>query len=450
MKKTIKHRYKIIIAILAFSMLAGYCIGSAIALLNIPDEIRLTEFATHKLNIGLPLSASFNGETAPVAKINNQPVTYGFSIRTHQPLTIITDGAGTAEMTLGVFGLPMRRITLDVAPDIKVIPLGTAIGVRINTDGVMVLGTGGFLGEDGESHRPSDDILRAGDLIFKVNGNPVQSKESLSNLVAESEGNITLHLRRDDKEITVTLAPAVAAVDGIRRIGAWVRDSTKGIGTLTYYNPRTGSFGALGHGIMDVDTKKLMSVKNGVIMPSTVTSVVRGARGAPGELEGMVNTNRTLGQITTNSNNGVFGALDEDAKDKIILQNPMPIALRSHIKEGPATVLTNVTGDDVREYEIYIEGVNRFTSDDTKGMVIRITDPELLKITGGIVQGMSGSPILQNGRLVGAITHVFVQDPTKGYGIFIESMMDIHATRYSALDVEPCQSYAIIASQTFR
>ena len=414
-------KYILVISILLFSILVGYGVGNITALRNIPAEIRLTEFTTHKLNIGLPLFARFEGETSAVSKINNQIVSDGFSIRANQPLTILTDSAGTAEMTLGVFGLPMRRITLDVAPDIKVIPLGTAIGVRINTDGVMVLGTGGFLGDNGESKRPSDEILRAGDLIFKINSNPILSKEDLSNQVAKSQGDITLHLRRDDKEMEVTLTPAVAAADGVRRIGAWVRDSTKGIGTLTYYNPATGSFGALGHGVIDVDTKKLMSVKNGIIMPSTVTSVVRGVRGAPGELEGNVDTGRTLGQITTNNSNGVFGTLEK--KDNIILREPIPVAMRAHIKEGPATVLTNVTGDEVREYEIKIEGVNRFTTDETKGMIIRITDPDLLEITGGIVQGMSGSPILQNGRLVGAITHVFVQDPTKGYGIFIESML---------------------------
>ena len=414
---------KRIITFFVLAILFGYFAGNVSALFNLPSEIGMTEFATHRLNVGLPLFAGFSSETAAVAKVNDRPVTDNFSIRANQPFTIVTDSAGTAEMTLGVFGLPMRRITLDVMPDVKVVPLGTAIGVRINTDGVMVLGTGGFLGEDGEAHHPSDGKLRAGDLIFKVNDTPIKNKEALSEVVAESRGDITIHLRRNNTEMEVSLSPAIAATDGVRRIGTWVRDSTKGIGTMTYYNPRTGGFGALGHGIMDVDTKKLMSVKSGTIMPSTVTSVKKGARGAPGELEGRVDTRRYLGQITTNSNNGIFGTLDADAKTEIVTREPIPIALRSHIKEGPATILTNVTGDSVGEYEIYIESVNRNTTDETKGMVIRITDPTLLKITGGIVQGMSGSPILQNGRLVGAVTHVFVQDPTKGYGIFIESMM---------------------------
>ena len=425
-----RNKSKRIIAFFILAILAGYFAGNISALLHFPSEIRMTEFATHRLNVGIPLFAGFSSETAAVAKVNNRPVTDNFSILANQPFTIVTDGAGTAEMTLGVFGLPMRRITLDIMPDVKVVPLGTAICVRINTDGVMVLGTGGFLGEDGEAHRPSEGILRAGDLILKVNNTPIKNKEALSKIVADSQGDIIIHLRRNEVKLELSISPAVAATDGVRRIGAWVRDSTKGIGTMTYYNPHTGTFGALGHGIMDVDTKKLMSVKSGTIMPSTVTSVKKGARGIPGELEGSVDSGRNLGQIIANNNNGIFGTLDNGAKVEIVTRAPIPIALRSHIKEGPATILTNVTGDSVGEYHIYIENVNRLTSDETKGMIIRITDPELLKITGGIVQGMSGSPILQNGRLVGAVTHVFVQDPTKGYGIFIESMMQENESTY--------------------
>jgi len=410
-------------AILLFAIILGYCAGSITFLVRFPSEIHLTEFASHRINIGLPLRATFQSETTAVAKVNNLPVIDSFSVSVRHPLTIKTDSAGTAEMTIGAFGVPMRRIVLDVVPDIKVVPLGTAIGVRINTDGVMVLGMSSFLGEDGEAHRPSGDVLKAGDLIFKVNDIEIKNKEALSDIIAKSTGDVTLFLRRDGKETKVTLTPMLAATDGVRRIGAWVRDSTKGIGTLTYYNPSTGTFGALGHGIMDVDTKKLMSVKSGIIMPSTVTSVKKGFRGAPGELEGIVDTSRILGQIISNSSNGIYGTLDTNAKPGVVLREPMPIALRTHIKEGPATILTSVSGTKVDEYEIYIENVNHFTTDETKGMVIRITDPELLKITGGIVQGMSGSPILQNGRIVGAVTHVFVQDPTKSYGIFIENMI---------------------------
>lgn len=417
-------RYKFtMIAIILMAVFAGYCLGTFAFLSRFPSEIRLTEFTAHSLNIGLPLQASFQSETASVAKVNDTPITGSLSVTTRRPLTIKTDGAGTAEMTIGVFGLPMRRIALDVMPDIRVIPLGNAIGVRINTDGVMVLGTSSFLGIDGTVHNPSVDILRAGDLIYKIDGIEIKCKEDLRDTVAASTGDVTVNFNRNDVAHEVIITPAAVASDGVRRIGTWVRDSTKGIGTLTFYNPETGTFGALGHGIVDVDTKKLMSVKSGVIMPSTVTDVQRGVRGVPGELTGTVDTSRTLGQIALNNESGIYGTVE--AGEVLSTHEAIPIAFRALIEEGPATLLTTVNGAGVQEFEIQIETVNRFAQDAAKGMVIRITDPNLLNITGGIVQGMSGSPIIQNGRLIGAVTHVFVQDPTKGYGIFIESMMTL-------------------------
>ncbi|MCL2526989.1 MAG: SpoIVB peptidase [Defluviitaleaceae bacterium] len=330
-----------------------------------------------------------------------------------------------AESDLISFNLPFRKpkpVASQETP-ITVVPLGMTIGVRINTEGVMVLGTGSFLGDDGRSHTPSDGLLRGGDLIIRANDKPIECKETLSQLVADSTCDVVLLLRRDGNEFEVTLTPALAATDGVRRIGIWVRDSTKGIGTLTYYVPGTGAFGALGHGIMDVDTKKLISVKDGVVMHSTVTAIVKGQRGKPGELEGTVDTGNSLGSVLINSPSGIYGVLEQSFIATLPTE-AMPIATRNQIKEGPATILTNVVGNEVRAFEISIEGVNRSAIDETKGMIIRITDPDLLAATNGIVQGMSGSPIIQDGRIVGAITHVFVQDPAKGYGIFIETMLE--------------------------
>ena len=338
------------------------------------------------------------------------------------PSAIYASKGGYTEAT--AFTLPFRYGSKAAQnSEIKVVPLGLTIGVRINTEGVMVLGTGSFLGTDGNTHMPSDGILRGGDLIIKANDTPTETKEALSLLVAKSEGDVTLLLRRDGNEFEVTLSPAEAAKDGVRRIGSWVRDSTKGIGTLTYYNPATGAFGALGHGIMDVDTKELISVRSGFIMPSTVSSIVKGASGKPGELEGTVDNNKKLGNVLINSPSGIYGKLDP-AFMATLPKEAIPVGNRSQIREGPATILTSVVGNKVREYEIAIVSVNRSASDETKGMIIRITDPELLSATNGIVQGMSGSPIIQNGRIIGAITHVFVQDPAKGYGIFIETMLE--------------------------
>jgi len=387
--------------------------GSLTYLSQLPAEIRLTEFSTHSLHIGLPFSATLQ-ETTAVSKVDDSRL---------GSLTLQTESSGTAQMTIGAFGLSFRRVTLDIVPEMEIIPLGHAIGVRINTDGVMVLGTGSFLGADGETYRPAQNLLHAGDLIMYADDTEITSKESLSDYVAASQGEIILRVNRGGSETKVTLVPQVAAKDDVRRIGAWIRDSTKGIGTLTFFNPATGEFGALGHGILDVDTKTLLSVKSGTIMPSSVLSVSKGVRGIPGELEGQVEASIIWGRIKINCANGIFGEIDSASASRFADLPRFPVASRSQIKEGRATILTNVSGTDVREYEIQIESVNVNAADETKGIVIRITDPELLKQTGGIVQGMSGSPILQDGRIIGAVTHVFVQDPTKGYAIFIEGML---------------------------
>jgi stage IV sporulation protein B len=349
-------------------------------------------------------------ETATVFKVSDSP------------LIIETDGQGTAEMTINAFGLPLKRVKLDIVPDLEIVPCGMTIGVRINTDGVLVLDTNPVLAEGGEKRDPSGGLMKPGDLIMSADGVTMRNKEDFQKAVAEAKGEMTFRIRRNDTEMDVKITPVRAAKNGVNHVGVWVRDSTKGIGTITYYNPATKVFGALGHGIIDVDTKMLMNVRDGWIMASKVTSVKKGEKGTPGELEGSVQKERILGQIKTNTPCGIYGYMDTELPGTFPA-GARKIATPSLIREGHATILTNVSSNEVKEYDIVIESVNRLAADETKGMVIRITDPELLKLTNGIVQGMSGSPIIQNGRLVGAVTHVFVQDPTKGYAIFIENML---------------------------
>jgi stage IV sporulation protein B len=392
---------------------AVYLGGCTAFIIYFPSQIVLTEHNTHQLPIShdSPFRAVFQKETAAVFKISDSP------------LTIETEEQGTAEMTINAFGFPLKRVTLDIIPDVDVIPCGMTIGVRINTDGVLVLGTNAVLAENGEKVDPSGGKFKPGDLILSVNGTLMRNKEDFQKVVADSNGDLTFHIRRDETEMDITITPVRAAKNGVNHVGVWVRDSTKGIGTITYYNPVTKVVGALGHGIMDVDTKQLMRVKNGWIMSSRVTSVKKGAKGTPGELEGSVQKERIIGQIKANTPCGIYGVIDT-ALAGSLPRSSMKIATKSLIREGPATILTNVSSNEVKEYDIVIESVNRLAADETKGMVIRITDPELLRQTNGIVQGMSGSPIIQNGRLAGAVTHVFVQDPAKGYAIFIENMMN--------------------------
>jgi stage IV sporulation protein B len=378
--------------IFAFSfilVLLGYAVGCAAFLFHFPDEIRLTEGSAHHVNVGArrifsrpPFNITLQNETASVLMVNEAP------------LTIVTDTSGQAEMTIRAFGMPIKRVVLDVVPDLEVVPCGMTIGVRISTDGVMVLGTGSVKDTNGQTHKPSDGKLKPGDLILSANGLEMKNKEELTQSIVENRGEMVLRIRRDGAEVDIAVTPVVSAKENENKLGIWVRDSTKGIGTITYYNPATKSFGALGHGIMDVDTKRLMSVKEGVIMSSKVTSVKKGARGTPGELEGSVEQERVLGIIHTNNPCGIYGYIDPAAMDRLP-KNAVKTASQSQIHEGPASILTNVASNEVQEYDIYIENINRYASDETKGMVIRITDPELLKLTNGIVQGMSGSPIIE-------------------------------------------------------
>jgi len=329
-------------------------------------------------------------------------------------------------MSLTVFGVPVKTVQLDVLSDTEVIPCGKTVGVRISTAGIMVLGLVSFDTEDGKSARPSDGKLRSGDLItaVKTNGQNItlENKEQFQQIVDSCGGNeLTLTIKRDGGEMTVKVTPVKSAASGKYAIGAWIRDGTQGIGSVTYYNPKTKTFGALGHGILDVDTKKLMTVKTGELLASTIMSIQKGKKGIPGELEGDIDDNSVLGQIKANTPLGLYGYMDklpDGVQDSL-----MKISLKSEIHEGPAVILANISGSETKQYDIYIESVNRFGSDSSKGMIIRITDAGLLAKTNGIVQGMSGSPIIQDGKLAGAVTHVFVQNPARGYGIFIENML---------------------------
>lgn len=290
------------------------------------------------------------------------------------------------------------------------VPVGHTVGVKLFSRGVMVV----RLSEDGG---PAQDRgLRAGDVIVECGGAPVTSAEQFQALL-QTEGPADLRILRDGGELSLTVDPETDET-GQRRIGAWIRDSMAGIGTLTWYDPEDGSFGALGHGIADVDTAQLMPFHHGSVLPSTVKAVRKGERGSAGELRGEFDLDTDLGTLWANTDRGVFGIL-EGAGDALAGREAVPVGDPSG---GPAEILANVRGDEVAAYRIEIVEVED-RAPDGRDLVIRVTDPDLLALTGGIVQGMSGSPILQDGELVGAVTHVLLQDPARGYGISMRSML---------------------------
>jgi len=379
-----------------------------------PTEIHILSGKETSVSSVFPFEATFVGDAFAVSGSQDDPVT--------DNLNISGDEEAGKRIELALLGFRLREVPVrTIDADANIVPAGVTIGVKMYTDGVMVLGTGAVPTADGRSVSPADGVLWSGDLIHAANGQAIENKTELVSVVQrlKEDEPVELSVKRGENVVTASLTPAVSK-SGAKTLGIWARDSTQGIGTLTYFNKDTGAFGALGHGILDVDTKRLMSVKTGTIFLSDVVSVKKGASGQPGELIGEARPNAILGEISLNTNLGLYGVITEPSALPGIAY---PIAMQNQVREGPAKMLSNVGGGEVRAYDVFIESVNRYSSDEQKGMVVRITDKALLTRTNGIVQGMSGSPLIQDDRLIGAITHVFVQNPKKGYGIFIENML---------------------------
>lgn len=328
---------------------------------------------------------------------------------------------GDYQMTVKLFGLiPVRSVTVNVEPETSLLVGGNAVGIKIFTKGLVCVGTQVIKDVRGTTRNPGKEAdIRSGDIFLTANGTELSTTEQLIELI-QAAGGAPIHitLRRDNKTVEKTITP-LETENGFR-LGIWLRDSTAGIGTLTYVDPNTLHFGALGHPIADSDTGTLMPVSEGALLAAEVLAVEKGEKGTPGELKGIFKTSEAeLGTITTNTEQGVFGKFNAAPQGKELY----PACSGSQVKEGKATILSNVTKNTVETFDVEIQKNIPLYAGEGKDMIIRITDPDLTSRTGGIVQGMSGSPIIQDGKLIGAVTHVFVNDPTKGYGIFIENML---------------------------
>lgn len=337
-----------------------------------------------------------------------------------------TVSAGESELLYTVAGLPIKKVDVNVLEDFKVIPGGQSLGVQLHTVGVLVVGHHRIT-ETNEKLSPGEEAnIQVGDIILKINGEPIKEMQDVKPFVekaGEANESLDITIKRGDEKIQTKLTPVMDPKENEYRIGLYIRDSAAGIGTMTFYDPESKKYGALGHVISDMDTKKPIEIYNGAIVNSKVTSIEKGTNGTPGEKQAKFSVDADkIGTITKNSPYGIFGELNEKM-DNGKFNKPMPIALSHEVEEGPAKILTVLEGEKVEEFDIEIVSSVPQKFPATKGMIIEITDPELLKKTGGIVQGMSGSPILQNGKIIGAVTHVFVNDSTSGYGVHIEWML---------------------------
>lgn len=318
--------------------------------------------------------------------------------------------------------VPLKETDVTVVQKTCVIPGGIPVGIYMETDGVLVIGTGKVTGRDGLTYEPAFRLVQAGDYIRSVNGQTIREKEELIEAVQEQGSEkVVLGLERDGRSFEIRLS-ATDTEEGFR-LGIWVRDNTQGIGTLTFLT-EDGSFGALGHGINDSDTGKLLKLSEGKLYDTSVAEIHRGEPGTPGEVAGLIRYREYLicGEIQENTEAGIFGTATEHLREQLPVET-LEVGYKQEITRGEAWIRSAVSGE-VRDYRIEIEEIHSSESDVNKGIVLRVTDPELLALAGGIVQGMSGSPVIQNGKIVGAVTHVFINDPTKGYGIFIENMLD--------------------------
>jgi stage IV sporulation protein B len=311
------------------------------------------------------------------------------------------------------------------------VPMGNTVGIKLESDGVLVVGLSEVEGENEKTAPAASAGIRVGDIITRLNTKKVESVEDFRSAVISLSGKpLTVRVLRNGKEYQFTLTPAFNK-EGEAELGVWLRDGIVGIGTVTFYDAEKEIFGALGHSVNDIDTGIILPLKSGSIMKSNIVSVVKGTSGSPGELRGTFDLLSSIGSLYANTPKGIFGTLEKSKE--MPLRQAIPAAKRSEIKTGKATILSNISGDSVEEFEIEISRIYPQGENGVRDMMITVTDEKLMNRTGGIVQGMSGSPIIQNGRLVGAVTHVFVNDPCKGYAIAIENMINAALTKNAAL-----------------
>lgn len=373
----------------------------------LPDSYYVSDMKSLDLSAGFPITAVSNNIEADAVVMSGGS----------------EDIKQSDKAMLKLFGiLPVKEVEVIEAETPMLIPGGMPFGIKIMTEGVMVVGMGEVNSSDGVQSPAADAGIEEGDVIISMSGEEVYSNEDIQAIISGFDGTaIEVIIERDSKRMTKELIPVYSESNNCYQAGMWVRDSSAGIGTVTFYDMSTGRFGGLGHPVCDIDTGEILPLSSGDVVDVDITGVKKGMEGMAGELQGMFISDNAAGKLYANNEYGVFGSM---APDKYAGIQALPMGMKQEIKIGEAVILTTLDGDEPKEYSIEIEKIDYRSDNYNKNMVIRVTDKELLEKTGGIVQGMSGSPIIQNGKLIGAVTHVFVNEPSKGYAIFSENMYE--------------------------
>lgn len=389
-----------------------------------PREIKIVKGENKKLELLFPFSLKVQqNENEVIKTIFNDDNKYKFK----KSYNFIGRAEGNAKFRLKFLGfIPLKNVNVNIINRQELIPGGHSIGVKLNTKGVLVVAITDIMGLDGKNYFPAKNAgIRVGDSIISINGEKVRNAEHVVQLLNNlKDSDVKITIERNNICFVTEVKPIQSIQDNCYRLGIWVRDKTAGIGTLTFYDKENKFFGALGHGITDVDTGKLLNVEDGKIMGAKIANIEQGKRGNPGEIKGVFyETKNIIGDIVENTPFGIYGILDDEflKNNKI---RALPVGFRDEIKEGKAYILTTTTDNKIEKYEIEILKKQQQFLPESKSMILKVTDKKLLGKSGGIVQGMSGSPIIQNGKIIGAVTHVFVNDPTKGYGLYIEWMLE--------------------------
>lgn len=400
MKQTVRHGLGIALSAMAFLCNYSPWVREAASL---PDALTLTSGQKFVVQTGLPMLAASDGGAVSVLASQDERV------------TISAEAGGQTSVTFSLLGLiPVHETRVNVVEERTLIPGGQAVGVALKTRGVLVV-----------SDAAKGRALRAGDVILSADGKNVESTKALSEQVGTAQTDtVRLEVLRGGQTITVDAQAEPDPSDGRRKLGVWVRDSTAGVGTLTYIDPANQAYGALGHAIVDADTGRLLAAREGAILHASIVGVTKGQSGKAGELKGnFLKAGEQIGSLMENCEYGIYGVLD-DMPENLLYPQGLRAGARSAVHTGAASIIATVDADGPQEYGVEIVRCFAQSEPSQKGMILRVTDERLLEKTGGIVQGMSGSPILQDGRIIGAVTHVYLSDATQEYGMYIEWMLE--------------------------
>lgn len=410
---------------LALTGVVAICIFSyALLFQSIPDTIRIVAGREESFDLKVPVTGEVLEDGAEVFTNQSPKVDSGrIRLDMNDSFTLHSEKEGTFSIVCKLFGIfDLKEVSVEVVNEEMVVPCGIPVGIYVKTDGILAVGTGAVTGMDGMNYEPAYGLVKSGDYIKTVNDEVVSTKEALIDKVNQYGGNdVILGLMRNGEFTHIRVTP-IRTGEKEYKIGVWVRDDMAGVGTMTFYTTDM-RYGALGHPISDADTSTVIALGEGRLYETRIVGITRGEKGSPGELAGVIDYQQRycLGTVAGNSQTGIYGVLNKIPKE-LSSKHFVEVGLKQEMKTGPAKVVSYVSGQR-REYDIEITSLDFNSESANKGIQFRVTDPELLNLTGGIVQGMSGSPILQNGKLVGAVTHVFIQDPAKGYGVFIENML---------------------------